>query len=247
MTPTATHRTSILLVEDDPCLAVMLRDRLVDRGYAVWRSENAAEGEIMADELRPDLFILDLMLPDMHGLVLCANLREKSAAPIIICSATRRKEDPLLGFKLGAVDFVAKPFSCDELEARVETALRHRAPGPAAEPPGEGVEQVGPLVIDQSRRRVTLAGQVLLLTPTEYRLLWMLSTRPNTVHSRQELAERIWGHYDAGIGRSLEVHLRRLRAKLEAGPVAPPALRAVRGFGYQLAWETGGEGLRLAR
>jgi DNA-binding response OmpR family regulator len=228
-------RRTILLVEDDPSVAMMLRERLEASGYLVWTAQNGAEAEAMAHQLDPDLIIVDLMLPDIHGLVLCANLREKRATPIIICSATTRKDDAILGLKLGADDFVAKPFSVDELLARVEAALR-RTSSSATDSlrPEEPVQHVGQLVIDQARCRVTLGGRQVQLTPTEYRLLCALASRPDHVVSREELAERIWGTYDAGIGRSLEVHMRRLRAKLVDGSGSFPPLVTHRGFGYRL-------------
>jgi DNA-binding response OmpR family regulator len=236
MSTTQGTRATILLVEDDLTTATMLRDRLSSKAYCVWHAQNGAEAEAMADEVRPDLIIVDLMLPDVHGLVLSANLKEKWAAPIIICSATKRKDDPVLGFKLGAEDFVAKPFSVDELEARVEAALRRATLGvPAAQgTPQESEQRIGQLVIDRARCRVTLGEQVIRLTPTEYRLLCALANRPDVVLSREELAERVWGYHDPGVGRSLDVHMRRLRAKLDAGAAPPPALVTVRGFGYRL-------------
>jgi DNA-binding response OmpR family regulator len=243
MTRLANHGATILLVEDDTGLALMLRDRLMVQGHCVWWAETAADAELTANEICPDLFILDLMLPDANGLVLCANLREKSSAPIIICSATKRKDDAVLGFKLGAIDFIAKPFSIAELEARVETALQHRS-GVMNTPAMEQARlRLGPLVIDPAKCRVTLGNEIVKLTPTEYRLLFQLANRPNTVISRSELAEAVWGCYDVGIGRSLDVHLRRLRPKLRQGPIAAPQIVAVRGFGYQLTWEALDEGL----
>jgi len=170
-------RATILLVEDDPTVAAMLKDRLEARGYRVWHAASAAEAEAMAGELHLDLVILDLMLPDAHGLVLCAELKEKQAAPIIICSGTKRKDDAALGFKLGADDFVAKPFSVGELEARIEATLRRPAPRVAPgspSPPGE--QHIGALVIDRARCRVTLGAEVVRPTPTEYRLLCALRT-----------------------------------------------------------------------
>jgi len=240
-------RATILLVEDDPTVAAMLKDRLEARGYRVWHAASAAEAEAMAGELRLDLVILDLMLPDAHGLVLCAELKEKQAAPIIICSGTKRKDDAALGFKLGADDFVAKPFSVGELEARIEAVLRRAAARPAtdsppAASPSRGVQRIGELAIDQAGCRVTLGGQVVLLTPTEYRLLCALAVRPDEVLSREELAEHIWGYHDPAVGRSLDVHMRRLRAKLDAGAAPPPALVTVRGFGYRLDREARREG-----
>lgn len=247
MSSTERVRATILLVEDELTIATMLKDRLEAKGYGVWHAENGAEAEAIADEARPDAIIVDLMLPDVHGLVLCANLKEKRAAPIIICSATKRKDDPVLGFKLGAADFIAKPFSVDELEARLEMALRREAFGTPPQPPEKGVQRIAELVVDQARCQATLGADTLPLTPTEYRLLCALASRPNVVLSRQELAEGVWGYYDAGVGSSLDVHMRRLRAKLNAGPVPPPALVTVRGFGYQLAGEPIGEAAPLSR
>jgi DNA-binding response OmpR family regulator len=229
------QRGTILLVEDDPTVAAMLKDRLEARGYRVWHAESAAEAEALAGELRLDLIILDLMLPDAHGLVLCAELKDKKVAPVIICSGTKRRDDAALGFKLGAEDFVAKPFSVGELEARIEAALRRASPRGAAEsPPARGVQRIGELAIDRTRCLVTLGGQAVRLTPMEYRLLCALADRPDEMLSRQELAERVWGYHDPGVGRSLDVHMRRLRAKLDAGAAPPPALVTVRGFGYRL-------------
>jgi DNA-binding response OmpR family regulator len=189
-------------------------------------------------------------------------LKARSDAPIIICSATSRKRDAVLGFKLGADDFVAKPFHVDELLTRVQAAIRRsharqrevqagdervaaKPPmaagfvgGPAAPPPPRSYH-VGELVVDHSRRSVKLGDTSVDLTPTEYRLVAALASRPDEVLSRQDLAQMVWGYQDASIGRSIDVHLHRLRTKLkEANPnVAPPAVVAVRGFGYKMTRE----------
>jgi DNA-binding response OmpR family regulator len=237
MTQEKSQDKVILLAEDDLALAEMLRDRLSARGYRVWLAESGAAAEALADEVSPDLIIVDLILPDTNGLVLCANLRERFASPIIICTASRRPEDPVLGLKLGADDFVPKPFSSDELEARIEAVLRRAAPGTVSSAPVETMQVIGPLAIDRARCRVTQGGEPVHVTPTEYRLLCVFADRPNQVISPDELAERVWGSHDTGIRRSLEVHIRRLRAKLRSGSATAPALTAVRGFGYELAWE----------
>ena len=229
---------TILLAEDDPIVAGLLVDVLTAKGYCVWHATSGAEAEAMVGEVHPDLIVLDLMLPDTNGLVLCATLRAGSHVPIIICSGTKRKDDPVLGLKLGADDFVAKPFSIHELLARIEVALRRvagRAPAPATAPPSG--QHVGNLAIDRAHCQVLLGGKPLHLTPTEYRLLCALADRPGEVVSHQELAKQVWGTYDWGVGRSLEVHMRRLRARLAAGPVPPPALVTLRGFGYKLVPE----------
>jgi DNA-binding response OmpR family regulator len=215
----------------------MLRDRLTTGGYSVWRAASGAEAEAIGDEVEPDLVIVDLMLPDTSGLVLCADFRERWQVPIIICTASKRPEDVVLGFKLGADDFVRKPFSSDELEARIAAVLRRTAPHRAGEVADEDVTLIGNLAIDRARCTAAVGGQPVHLTPTEYRLLCALADRPNRVLSSQQLAERVWGSHDPGIARSLQVHIRRMRAKLRAGPVQPPPLVAVRGFGYQLVSE----------
>ena len=243
MTHASSKPAVILLVEDDAALAEMLRDRLTTKGHEVWLAESGAKADALSLAVHPDLIIIDLMLPDTNGLVLCANLREQFTGPIMICTASKRPEDPVLGFKLGANDFVQKPFSCDELEARIEAHLRHAdrngsSSTPAASAaPHDAVQVIGPLAIDRARCRVTQGGSPMHLTPTEYRLLTALADRPNHVLSSEELAQRIWGAHDTSIRRSLEVHLRRIRAKLKNGPAPPPTLAARRGLGFELAWE----------
>jgi DNA-binding response OmpR family regulator len=143
----------------------------------------------------------------------------------------------VLGFKLGADDFVRKPFSTDELEARIEAALRRPVLQSAPMQIPRELQRIGPLALDRARCQATVGGEVVHLTPTEFRLLCGLADPPNQVHEAKALAERVWGTYDPGIGRSLQVHVRRMRAKLSAAQVRPPALVAARGFGYRLIWE----------
>jgi DNA-binding response OmpR family regulator len=172
----------ILLVEDDPILAQMLRERLGSRGCSVWHAASGAEAEAIGGEIRPDLVIVDLALPDVNGLVLCATLRERWTVPIIICTASQRPEDAVLGFKLGADDFVRKPFSTDELEARIEAALRRPSLQVTAAPADDSVQVVGPLVIDRARHMATVSDVEMHLTPIEFRLLSALADPPNHLH-----------------------------------------------------------------
>jgi DNA-binding response OmpR family regulator len=231
-------RPTILLVEDDAAVITMLTDALGAKGYTVRSFESGAEAERLLDGLRPDLIVLDLMLPDMNGLLVCANLRAKTEAPIIICSATKQKDDPILAFKLGADDFVRKPFSVDELAARMEAALRRAARRtPADSPSSDTRQRVGTLVIDKATCSATVGNETLHLTPTEYRLLCALASRAGEVHPRKELAEQVWGYHDSDVGRSLDVHMRRLRGKLNACAESGPLLVTLRGFGYQLRWK----------
>jgi two-component system, OmpR family, response regulator MtrA len=234
-----------MLVEDDPAVAQTLTDALESSGYRIWLAETGADAKTLLEQTRPDLVMLDLMLPDVDGLVLCSGLKQIADVPIIICSATPQKRDAILGLKLGADDFIAKPFDIYELEARVEAVLRRTSPHrgsaePTAAPPDH--IRVGELIIDRSRRRVTLGGEPIQLTPTEYRLVSALASRPDEILSRDDLATLVWGYQDASSGRTIDVHIRRLRVKLSSGPVAAPAIVAVRGFGYKMALEDVGPG-----
>jgi DNA-binding response OmpR family regulator len=223
---------NVLLIDDDADLAAMLSDTLGARGYRVWHATTAAEADQVLDQAQPDLIIVDLMLPDRNGLVLCASLRERIGVPLIICSATKRKEDPVLGLKLGADDFIAKPFSVDELEARLEATLQRPRAGPPRATPA--VQHIGSLVIDRAECRAALGEHPLALTPTEFRLLCAIAERPHQVVSREALADQVWGEHDDAIVRSLAVHMRRLRSKLQAVAAPGPRLATRRGFGYQL-------------
>ena len=238
--PKGQGATTIMLVEDDHAVAQTLTDALESSGYRVWLAETGADAKTLLEQTRPDLIILDLMLPDVDGLVLCSGLKAIADVPIVICSATPQKRDAILGLKLGADDFIAKPFDIYELEARVEAVLRRtsqtRVSTEASPSPPDHI-RVGELIIDRSRRRVTLGGEPIQLTPTEYRLVSALASRPDEILSRDDLATLVWGYQDASSGRTIDVHIRRLRVKLSQGPVPAPAIVAVRGFGYKMAVE----------
>jgi two-component system response regulator MtrA len=230
------HRATILLIEDDASIASLLKETLEGNGYRVVVADDGAQAKAQLPEARPDLVLLDLMLPDVDGLVLCADLKAQSDVPIIICSGTTRKRDAILGLRLGADDFIAKPFDLYDLEARIEAVLRRASQHQVAEPtPEPDHYHVGDLIVDRYRRRVTLGGDELQLTPTEYRLLSALASRPDEVVTRDELAQLVWGYQDASSGRAIDVHIRRLRVKLDSGPVPPPAIISVRGFGYKMS------------
>jgi two-component system response regulator MtrA len=235
--PKAPGATTIMLVEDDPAVARTLTDALEPSGYRLWLAETGADAKTLLEQTRPDLIILDLMLPDVDGLVLCSGLKAIADVPIVICSATSQKRDAILGLKLGADDFIAKPFDIYELEARVEAVLRRTTQGRNVEPTTTLPDhiRIGELVIDRSRRRVTLGNAPIQLTPTEYRLVSALASRPDEILSRDDLATLVWGYQDASSGRTIDVHIRRLRVKLSSGPVAAPSIVAVRGFGYKMA------------
>ncbi|HET6317143.1 MAG TPA: response regulator transcription factor [Chloroflexota bacterium] len=228
-------RPTILLVEDDTAIANLLADVLESAGYIVRRAATGAAARAMVEELQPSLIVLDLVLPDEDGLVLCSVLNQMSDSPILICSGTQRRRDEFLSLKLGADDFIAKPFDMYDLLARVEVLLRraaqHRA---AAGAPPRTPIRIGELFIDPSPHQVSLGGNLLQLTPTEYRLLSVLAARPDQVVPRDTLAKLVWGDPDTGTSRTIDVHIGRLRVKLAQGSPNAPQIISVRGFGYKI-------------
>lgn len=237
-------RASILVVEDDPVLAHTLVDVLELSGYRVWHAADGQEARIYIERARPDLILLDLVLPDIDGLVFCSLLKGIVDVPIIVCSGSSRRSDPVLALKLGADDFVRKPFEVEALLARIEAVLRRappRADGttPLPPPPRQTELRVGDLLIEPARRRATLAGEVVPLTPTEFRLLTVLVAHPESVLTRDWLAREVWGYADASNGRTIDVHVRRLRIKLSHGRVHGPSIVSVRGMGYRITADDG--------
>lgn len=230
---------SILLVEDDSAIAYMLTDVLESTGYQVREASTGAAARVMVEQARPDLIILDLVLPDEDGLVLCSVLKNMANVPILICSGTQRRRDAFLSLKLGADDFIAKPFDVYDLLARVEVLLRRAAQQQAGELAGQrGPIRIGELLIDHALHQVTLAGTVLQLTPTEYRLLTVLAARPDQVVPRDALAKLVWGDPDTGTSRTIDVHVGRLRVKLSQAGRSAPLIVSVRGFGYKIVSAT---------
>ncbi len=233
-----TRPANVLIVEDNPATARALTELLEGNGYQVTTAEDGGTAKALLDEIHPDLVILDLMLPDVDGLVLCADLKARMDVPIIVCSGTNRKRDGTLALRLGADDFVAKPFDIYDLEARVEAVLRRASRAKAERPTSEPDHyQLGDLYISRTRRHVTLGTRDLQVTPTEYRLLCALASRPDEVLTRDELAQHVWGYEDASSGRAIDVHIRRLRIKLDSAPVPPPRIVSVRGLGYKMLSE----------
>ncbi|HEX8967296.1 MAG TPA: response regulator transcription factor [Chloroflexota bacterium] len=226
---------TLLLVEDDLDTARSLSKALESSGYRVISVETGAEARAAVEHAPPDLILLDLMLPDTDGLVLTTALKTLTRAPIIICSARHEQVDRVLGLKLGADDFVAKPFDIDELEARIEAVLRRAAR--VRETPASPPDQihVDDLLIAQSRGIVSIAGQTIHLTPTEYRLLVALASRPDEVLSRETLGQVVWGYQDLGTGHLIDVHIGRLRLKLRRASRRAPTIVTVRGKGYTIA------------
>jgi len=224
---------TIMLVEDDEATERTISRALETSGYRVVVAGTGAEARALLQEIQPDLIILDLMLPDTDGLVLTTSFRALTDSAILICSARQEQVDRVLGLKLGAADFVAKPFDLDELEARIEAILRRVARSrEASSTSGELI--VGDLLIAPSRATVRVGSRPLHLTPTEYRLLVALASRPEALLTREALGQIVWGYQDLGSGHLIDVHIGRLRLKLRNASPNGPTIVTVRGRGYRL-------------
>ncbi|MCL5744611.1 MAG: response regulator transcription factor [Acidobacteria bacterium] len=218
----------VALVEDDSDLFALLQYNLEKEGYRFTGSQTGKDALELCRRERPDLVILDIMLPDFDGLEVCKGIRrdpELAQTPVIFLTARAAEADRVLGLELGANDYIVKPFSVRELLARVKVQLR-TAPAPPR------VLRSGGLELDAARCTVRLDGEPLALTATEFRLLEYLMSRPGLVFSREQLLDAVWGHDRAVTDRTVDVYILRLRQKLEHDPANPIYIRSVRGFGY---------------
>jgi DNA-binding response OmpR family regulator len=222
----------VLIVEDDPDLGFGLRTTLEIEGYAADVAEDGVQGLRRAREDRPDLVILDLMLPGMDGYRVLRALRaEGNRVPVLILTARGEEADKVLGFRGGADDYVTKPFGLLELLARVEALLR-RAGGDVAAAPA--VDRFGEVEMDRAARTVTHRGEPVQLAPRELDLLLALYDRNGGVISRQDLLREVWGHRGAVLTRTVDIHVAELRRKLEDDPSAPRHILTVWKRGYRL-------------
>ncbi|RLK47727.1 MtrAB system response regulator MtrA [Microbacterium telephonicum] len=217
----------ILVVDDDTALAEMIGIVLRTEGF---EPAFCADGAIAVDvwrEERPELVLLDLMLPGMDGIEICTRIRSESGVPIIMLTARTDTADVVRGLESGADDYIVKPFNPKELVARIRTRLR-----PAA-PPTEEALRIGDLTVDVSAHEVRRGDAVIALTPLEFELLVALASKPQQVFSREMLLEQVWGYHYKADTRLVNVHVQRLRAKVELDPDNPRIVTTVRGVGYR--------------
>ena len=220
----------VLIVEDDDSMAIALRDGFTFEGHEVRLARNGADGLAAAREDRPDLLILDVMLPKMSGHDVCQELRkEGSSLPIIMLTARGQEIDKVLGLKLGADDYVTKPFSFLELMARAEALLRRAGGHPAL--PGEF--RFGNVTVHFARGQASRDGDSLVLTSRELALLRYLVEHQGRVVTRDELLDAVWGYETAPVTRTVDMHVAKLRKKVEPDPSSPRHIVTVHGIGYK--------------
>ncbi len=230
----------ILVVEDNNDLAFGLRNNFEIEGYEVCVESNGKHGLERAQTANPDLIILDLMLPGLDGFHFLRDLRAGgSGIPVLILTARGEEADKVRGLKLGADDYVTKPFGVLELIARVEALLR-RSERFSGEASGlHAVEQIGDIEVNQATRTVHRGGESVALTPKEFELLIALLRRRGAVASRLDLMQEVWGYSSAVVSRTVDTHIAELRRKLEAEPASPKHILTVRKLGYRLHRENG--------
>ena len=222
--------TRILTVEDDERIRSAVKLALEDEGWTVDEAGSGEEAIEMFQRASPDVVLIDIMLPGIDGFELCRNLRRTSDVPIVMVTARADTHDVVAGLEAGADDYLTKPFAPKELSARIRALLRRqRTPGPS-----HARLVFGDLEIIPDEGKVLLRGVELHLTKTEFRLLCLLGQNPGRVYSREMLLDKVWGYDYFGDGRLVDVHIRRLRTKVESDPANPRHVVTVRGLGYRL-------------
>jgi len=220
---------TILVVDDEPTLRETLAEALDADGFRVVTAADGREALARFREHRPELVVLDLMLPELSGIEVCRIIRQESDVPILMLTAKSSEVDKIVGLELGADDYVTKPFSLRELSARIRALLR-RSEQVASE--GLATVTVGDLTVDLAGHRLLRDGEVVPLKPKVFELLAFLVRHPGQVFSREQLLEQVWGYEYAGETRTVDVHVHWLRTAIEPDPASPAVIQTVRGVGY---------------
>jgi len=227
---------TVLVVEDEPTFVEALTVGLKKEGFRVQVARDGAEALLVFDAVRPDLVLLDLMLPKVSGVDVCRELRSRSKVPIIMVTAKGSEVDTVVGLEVGADDYVTKPYRLRELVARMRAVLRRAAERAPDRVPGTGDEVLaaGDLVLDPDRHEVSLRGEPLDLPLKEFEVLQLLLERAGRVVTRDRLIDEVWGHDYVGDTKTLDVHIKRLRGRIEVDPAHPERILTVRGVGYKV-------------
>jgi len=226
---TRTDTATVLIVDDEAIVRDVVARYLRREGYTTLEAADGDAARELIERERPDLVVLDVMLPESDGLSICRWIRSQSELPVIMLTARGEEADRIVGLELGADDYVTKPFSPRELATRVRTVLRRAGP---AEPPPATLA-FGELELDGRTRELRRGGEALRLTAREFDLLWFLASHPREVFSREQLMRSVWGYEPSLDTGTVTVHVRRLRAKIEDRPAAPRRLETVWGVGYR--------------
>ncbi len=226
---------AVVLIEDEPQIRRFLRATLTSQGYRLFEAATGADGLVEVASRQPDIVIIDLGLPDMDGIDVIRRLREWSSAPVIVLSARGQERDKVTALDAGADDYVSKPFGADELLARMRVALRHAAG--ASRDGDEAIYTMADLKVDLLRRKVSVGGKEVHLTPIEFKLLSVLVRYAGKVVTHQQLLREVWGPAHTEQAHYVRVYMAHLRHKLEAEPARPRYLLSEPGVGYRLAAE----------
>lgn len=226
----ATQR--ILVVDDEPAFRDALEQALRKEGFLIHTAEDGEEAVRVFDEIRPDLVLLDVMLPRMSGIDVCRHIRSIDNTPVIMVSAKGEEIDAVVALEVGADDYVTKPYRLRELIARIRTVLRRGGTRSGEETTND--LNVGPLSLDRDRHEVLLDGTRVELPLKEFQLLSELMAHAGYVVTRDDLINRVWGYDYIGDTKTLDVHIKRLRSKVEADPARPALITTIRGLGYKM-------------
>ncbi len=230
-TLTATIGAHVMLVEDDARIRHVLGLALADEGYRVTVADSGEQGLQRLEAQPPDVVLLDLMLPGINGLEVCREIRRRGDLPVIVVTARGDSADVVAGLEAGADDYMTKPLVAKELDARIRALLRRARQSSG----GDDAVRVGDLEVLPRQGVVRRAGAPIPLTKTEFRLLCELTAEPGRLVTREQLLERVWGYGYFGDTRLIDVHIRRLRLKIEPDPADPRLVLTVRGLGYRVA------------
>jgi two-component system alkaline phosphatase synthesis response regulator PhoP len=224
---------TILVADDKANIRNLVRDCLEAEGFRVVLASNGREALYTARQEKPDLILLDIMMPEMSGYEFLKTSRKERETPILLLTARLEETDKVLGLELGADDYITKPFGMKELVARIKAVLRR-----AGHPAEADVLAVGELRLDKESHLVTLGGRPISLTPSEFELLYALISAPGRVFSRSDLLLKLQGTSFEGVERTIDVHVRNLRTKIETDPAKPVYIETVFGIGYRLRAES---------
>lgn len=230
---TSRRATSVLVVDDEPAFRDALQLGLRREGFEVYTVDDGEQALAAFDDINPDIVLLDVMLPRLSGIDVCRQIRSRSTTPVIMVSAKSEEIDAVVALEVGADDYITKPYRLRELVARIRSVLRRS--GPTEDSSSEGDLRVGPIALNRDRHEVRLDDELVELPLKEFQLLAELMNQAGYVVTREDLINRVWGYDYIGDTKTLDVHIKRLRSKLEVDAANPELITTIRGLGYKLS------------